>query len=86
MPTAAVPVAEIQRRDRDLYAMAYVDALTGLSNRAHFIRELDSLARDGALPCGTGLFIFEINKFTLISNALGQTLGDLLLQAIAARL
>jgi diguanylate cyclase (GGDEF)-like protein/PAS domain S-box-containing protein len=64
------------------------DSLTGLSNRTLFIDRIDQLLqralRDPALGCAV-LFL-DIDRFKLINDSLGHSIGDRLLVAFADRL
>jgi diguanylate cyclase (GGDEF)-like protein len=67
---------------------AHRDALTGLANRALFMRELarvTELLQRGEHPPITVLFL-DFDRFKLINDTLGHEAGDDLLRQIAARL
>jgi diguanylate cyclase (GGDEF)-like protein len=70
-----------------LQRVAYVDALTGLPNRAMFEPALQETIyacnRDRARAC---LFYLDIDAFKSVNDNLGHTVGDALLSEIAARL
>lgn len=63
------------------------DALTGLPNRHAFTRQLDAMAepRAGADDRRALLFI-DLDRFKLVNDSLGHTVGDELLIAVAGRL
>ncbi len=69
------------REDR-IARLAYVDTLTGLPNRTHF------LVKFAALPAGSSgaLVILDVDRFAAINNALGHAIGDRLLCEISTRL
>lgn len=70
-----------------LQRVAYVDALTGLPNRAMFepaLQEtISACDRDHTRAC---LFYLDIDAFKSVNDNLGHTVGDELLSQIAARL
>jgi diguanylate cyclase (GGDEF)-like protein/PAS domain S-box-containing protein len=73
-----------------LTRLAFLDALTGLSNRAIFMDRLAlAMRRLGRRPAGgtdvTVLFI-DIDHFKMVNDRLGHSVGDELLLAIASRL
>lgn len=72
----------IGSREERILRLAYVDSLTGLSNRTHF------LERFAALPeGGTGaVVVLNIDRFAPINSALGHDVGDRLLREISVRL
>lgn len=65
---------------------AWVDPLTGLSNRRHFNRILaDRLAGDGPDARHTVLVI-DLDRFTSVNDTFGRPIGDALLCLVAERL
>ncbi len=72
----------IAQREGKILKLAYEDTLTGLPNRTHF---LDILA--GSINGKSGMVaVLDINRFALINNALGYSVGDQILLAVASRL
>lgn len=67
----------------DLRTAAYKDSLTGLANRAEFIRQLDSALVDGE---DFVVAITDINHFSDVNDALGQDVGNKLIQAVGKHL
>ena len=81
---------ETERRramEADLRHMAYHDQLTGLPNRRLLRGELERLlaARRARGGCGA-LILFDLDHFKTINDALGHSLGDELLRAVAERI
>ena len=68
---------------------AFHDPLTGLANRALFIRRvhqtLEAVSPDSA-DAAFAVVVVDIDDFKLVNDSLGHTLGDMLLRAIASRL
>jgi diguanylate cyclase (GGDEF)-like protein len=80
-------ITERKQTEARVRYMAQHDALTGLSNRAHFrdqlIRALGRMDEDrGSLA----LLFADLDHFKLINDTLGHRIGDLLLIAIGERL
>jgi diguanylate cyclase (GGDEF)-like protein len=67
--------------------LAYHDALTGLPNRLLFFEHL-ARAVANASRCGSSLAVLylDIDRFKLVNDSLGHTVGDRLLEAVAKRL
>lgn len=88
-------VHAIRQRDAELRHLAEHDVLTGLDNRAAFMRALDlELKRVAAAGTGTGtgsgsggavLFI-DLDQFKYVNDTLGHAAGDRLLLLVAERL
>jgi diguanylate cyclase (GGDEF)-like protein len=78
-------IGDIHQRDASLRKLAYFDPLTGLPNRANFQRSLEDLFQDGNVK-PSAFFIFDIDNFHAINDALGHSIGDALLMDVAARL
>lgn len=72
----------IMLREKRISRLAYVDSLTDLPNRTHFIERLAV-----ALAQGHGaLLLLDIDRFAPINNALGHEVGDRVLNQVANRL
>lgn len=80
-------ITERQLADARTHQLAYFDALTGLPNRRML---LDRLERALAMAHRNGqvgaLLFVDLDNFKQINDALGHTLGDLLLVEVARRL
>ena len=82
---------EIDLREKtknQLWQLAYIDELTGLPNRRHFISQLQkSLALNTAsAEFASVVILVDLDRFTLINDTLGHDVGDNVLKAIAVRL
>jgi diguanylate cyclase (GGDEF)-like protein len=61
--------------------VAYHDALTGLLNRAGFLKFLEG-AKDKSLA----VFFLDLDRFKIINDSFGQTVGDAFLLLVSRRL
>ncbi len=78
---------ELRRREEELSFLATHDALTGLPNRTLILDRVEQIlarARRNQTPVAA-LFI-DLDNFKDINDTLGHSVGDELLQAVAARL
>lgn len=66
-----------------LKVQAYTDTLTALPNRAAFNERLRDLAARGATP---SLVFLDLDRFKIVNDTLGHSVGDELLVTTAARL
>ncbi|RXZ36110.1 EAL domain-containing protein [Oxalobacteraceae bacterium CAVE-383] len=77
----------LEKEKARAYQMASHDYLTGIPNRMLFYeiaaKELSLARRSRRLYA---LFFMDLDKFKLINDNLGHAVGDLLLQAVSARL
>jgi diguanylate cyclase (GGDEF)-like protein len=68
-----------------LEQLAYVDPLTGLSNRRHFedgfVREIHRHSRTGR---PLSIVVMDIDKFKTVNDTYGHPFGDVVLSAIAS--
>jgi diguanylate cyclase (GGDEF)-like protein/PAS domain S-box-containing protein len=62
------------------------DALTGLPNRHAFTRQLEATARASSPADRRALLFIDLDRFKLVNDSLGHTVGDELLIAVAGRL
>jgi diguanylate cyclase (GGDEF)-like protein len=74
----------IAKQDRIAYLALY-DTLTGLPNRALFGERL-AQAIEAARGAPLALALIDLERFKAINDALGQHIGDRVLQAVAQRL
>jgi diguanylate cyclase (GGDEF)-like protein len=74
---------EHERSRAHIHQLAYYDVLTGLPNRARF-GEL--LAQHIALAQPFALLLVDIDHLKLVNDTVGHVVGDMLIQAVAARI
>lgn len=78
---------ELEESEQKYEQLAYSDSLTGISNRLHFTKYLET----AILHCQNqahqiALFFMDLNKFKEVNDTLGHPIGDKLLYSIAGRI
>jgi diguanylate cyclase (GGDEF)-like protein len=83
---ASIALNDATAMDR-MRHMAFHDPLTSLPNRALFVEQLDRALANAARARTTLAVLFvDLDRFKLVNDSLGHTIGDRLLEAVAARL
>jgi diguanylate cyclase (GGDEF)-like protein/PAS domain S-box-containing protein len=77
---------EVSLLQRRLSHQALHDALTGLPNRQCFTSRMENVLRQADPATGVTLYHLDLDGFSLITDGLGQELGDRLLKSVAAKL
>lgn len=72
----------IVAREGKILRLAYEDSLTGLPNRTRYLEALEKLPANAI----AAMVVLNIDRFRLINEALGHTVGDRLLLELAQRL
>ncbi len=79
-------MSEIKKAQDKVEQLAWRDPLTGLANRALFLRQVEqvlaSAKRDGRFAA---VLLLDLDRFKEINEARGLAIGDALLQAVAER-
>jgi diguanylate cyclase (GGDEF)-like protein/PAS domain S-box-containing protein len=78
-------VTKKKTAEAKLVHLAHFDQLTGLPNRVKLHGDLETLLGEER-SATLSIALFDLDDFKDVNDTLGQTLGDELLQAIAARL
>ena len=79
-------ISDIQARDEALQKLAYFDGLTGLPNRANFLRALDAAFVDTGAAGGFAIYLIDLDNFATINDTLGATLADALISSVSVLL
>jgi len=82
-----VDITERKVAEERVQSLAYYDALTGLPNRILLHDRLSkALATARRQMHKVALLFFDLDRFKIINDSLGHSVGDLLLQDVAERL
>jgi diguanylate cyclase (GGDEF)-like protein/PAS domain S-box-containing protein len=83
----AFDVTERKRAEEQIKELAYHDALTGLPNRLLFNDRLAvAVAQAHRSASRLAILFLDLDRFKVINDSLGHSLGDRLLQEVAERL
>ncbi|MFP5507377.1 MAG: response regulator, partial [Gammaproteobacteria bacterium] len=75
------------KADKERWRLAYVDELTGLSNRLAFRESLSAqLALTQSSNTELAVMFLDMDRFKIANDTLGHDIGDLLIRAVAARI
>lgn len=73
-------------REREVYQMAFTDALTGLYNRASYMEKVNQLERQREKGDNVCCIVADVNRFKEINDTNGHHVGDIVLKKIAEAL
>ncbi len=79
-------VTEQRAAQARLLTMARVDTLTGLYNRGVLMDEVAAALEQPVDGAVTALLFFDLDRFKVVNERLGHSVGDQLLAAVAGRL
>ncbi|GAA3653509.1 PAS domain S-box-containing protein/diguanylate cyclase (GGDEF)-like protein [Lentzea atacamensis] len=80
--TMVEDISELHLLQRSLDHQLLHDSLTGLSNRQHFITQVERRLGNDAIT----LYHLGLDAFSVVNNGLGHETGDKLLKIVASRL
>jgi len=77
-------ITQFRNAERKIYRMAYVDALTNLANRAHFLERLDEQVAKSIIDNSRfALLYIDIDNFKEVNDSFGHKCGDAYLKNLA---
>ncbi len=78
---------QLKKQNEEIKKLASLDSLTGLSNRYVFNNNLNlALKRAKRYKRKFSVLFIDIDRFKVINDSLGHSIGDVLLKSIAGRL
>jgi two-component system cell cycle response regulator len=82
----ATQAAILEHRLTATRLQAITDELTGLGNRRHFLKELETILASATAHDPHALVLFDLDGFKHFNDSFGHLAGDELLQTLAAQL
>jgi diguanylate cyclase (GGDEF)-like protein/PAS domain S-box-containing protein len=81
-------ISELKKAERQIYHQAFHDALTNLPNRALFMEHLNMAIKRAKRrqDYNFAVLYMDIDRFKLVNDSLGHSVGDSLLIAFAGRI
>jgi len=80
-------ISDRKRTELEIHQLAYYDSLTGLPNRVLFKDRLtQAMAHATRYHTTLATMLLDLDRFKVINDTLGHSMGDLLLKAVADRL
>ncbi|MBV1787366.1 EAL domain-containing protein [Marinobacterium sp. D7] len=80
-------ITDIESYRRQLHHLSNFDTLSGLPNRDQFYRRLQQMMADADAHQGrVGMMLLDLDRFRIINDSLGHSIGDALLYEMAIRL
>lgn len=77
----------VRERTEQLRRIAYLDPMTGLSNRRGFVEDFAERQTDATVRgVGVGLLLLDIDRFKTINDTRGHSAGDEVIVEVARRL
>ncbi|MGD8170546.1 transporter substrate-binding domain-containing diguanylate cyclase [Vibrio sp. TRT 21S02] len=71
---------QLEDANKELRDLSEIDALTGVSNRRHFMNEFANLC---ATKQSITVIVFDIDDFKSINDTFGHSVGDVVIQRVA---
>ena len=79
-------ITERKTYEKELTNLAYRDPLTGLSNRARFMKKMQhALTRANTEGHSVAVFFFDLDNFKIVNDSLGHDWGDEVLRIASNR-
>jgi len=81
---SSIDISDRKKAQQEAYTLAHTDALTGLPNRMALFEHLNRLCVDANHDFG--LLFLDLDRFKIVNDSLGHTIGDMLLKEVGNRL
>jgi diguanylate cyclase (GGDEF)-like protein/PAS domain S-box-containing protein len=83
----AQDITDRKQSEREIHRLAYFDSLTGLPNRVLFKDRVEqALLHARRYRTTLAMLFLDLDRFKVINDTLGHSIGDLLLRSVADRL
>jgi len=82
---AMAGIIERKKIEEKLHKLSYIDSLTGIPNRRHFMNQLDEVIIESRKARLFAILFIDLDRFKIVNDTFGHEFGDKILIEVAQR-